>query len=227
MPRKSLANFRPKADPPLAEPKRILMFQKPITKFTSKSGKEVEIIEPSIERLPQLLEFVNRLVAEDTFLSLTGNPKTLEEERLWLKSCIEDMKTKKLHLVFAVHNGKIIGQCDIRRGGTRDFHVGTIGLMIDQDFRGEGIGKFLIEYILEQAKKMEGLKIVKLFIFDDNEIAKSLYTKLGFKEFARLPKGFYRKGKFSDALQMYKEISSSFASSDAKAMEDKKATEDK
>lgn len=183
------------------------MFQKPLVKFTSKKGKEIEIWEPSIDRLDSLLEFVNRLVAEDSYLTLTGNPKTLEEERLWLKSCIEDIKNKKSYMIFALFDNKIIGQCDIRRGGIRDFHVGTVGLMVDKDFRGEGIGKFLIEFILEQSKKMEGLNIAKLFIFDDNEIAKNLYQKLGFKEFARLPNGFYRKEKYSDALQMYKELS--------------------
>lgn len=182
------------------------MFQKPLAKFTTKAGKEVEIWEPSIERLDDLLEFVNRLVEEDTFLSLTGKPKTIEEERLWLKSNIQNIKAGKTILVWAIYDNKIIGQCDIVRGGTRDFHVGQIGLMVDQDFRGEGIGRFLIEFILEQAKKMQGLKIVKLFIFSDNEIAIDLYQKLGFKEFARLPDGFYRKGKYSDALQMYKNL---------------------
>ena len=182
------------------------MLQKPLAQFTSKSGKEIKIVGPTIERLPQLLDFVNRLVAEDTFLSLTGKPKMIEEERLWLKSNIENMKVGKSYLIWAIYNNKIIGSCDITRGSTRDYHVGNIGLMVDKDFRGEGIGRFLIEYILEQAKKMSGIKIAKLFIFDDNEIAKNLYQKLGFKEFARLPDGFYRKGQYSDALQMYKNL---------------------
>lgn len=177
-----------------------------LTRFTTKNGREVEIVEPGTEKLPQLLEFVNRLVAEDTFLSLTGQPKTLEEERLWLKSNIENIKVGKTVFAWAIYNGKIIGQCDLNRGHTREPHVGTIGLMVDKDFRGEGIGRFLIEFILEHAKQMSGLKIVKLFIFDDNEIAKNLYQKLGFQEFARLPGGFYRQGKYSDALQMYREL---------------------
>ena len=182
------------------------MFQKPIAKFTTKKGKEVEVVGPSIDRLDDFLGFINRLVAEDTFLTLTGKPKTLEEERLWLKSNIENMKIGKSFLAWVIYNNKIIGSCDVVRGGTRDFHVGTIGLMVDKNFRREGIGQFLIEYIVKKAKDMDGLKMVKLFIFDDNEVAKTLYQKLGFKEFARLPKGFFRQGKFSDALQMYQEV---------------------
>jgi RimJ/RimL family protein N-acetyltransferase len=106
-------------------------------------------------------------------------------------------------MVWAVYDGKIIGQCDFRCGGTRDWHTCTIGLMIDRDFRGEGIGRFLFENILKKAREMK-IQIAKLYIFDDNKIAKKLYQKLGFQEFARLPKGFYRQDKFSDALQMYK-----------------------
>lgn len=202
------------------------LFKKPIAKFRTKKGKEIEIWEPSIDRLDDFLGFTNRLVVEDSFLSLTGQPKRIEEERLWLKSNIENIKAGKTVFIWAIYNGKIIGQCDIRRGGIRDFHVGTIGLMVDKEFRAEGIGRFLIEYILKQAEKMEGLKIVKLFIFDDNEIAKNLYLKLGFKEFARLPDGFIRKNKYSDALQMYKELSC-FTPTSAEAMVGKKATKDK
>lgn len=179
---------------------------KAIAQFISKKGKEIEIWEPSIDRLEDFLGFTNRLVLEDTFLTLTGQPKTIEEERLWLKSNIENIKAGKTIFIWAIYNGKIIGQCDLNRGHAREPHVGTVGVMVDKDFRSEGIGRFLIEFILKQAENIAGLKIVKLYIFDDNEIAKNLYLKLGFKEFARLPNGFYRKNKYSDALQMYKEL---------------------
>ncbi len=179
---------------------------KPIAKFTSQKGREIEIWEPSMERLDSLLGFVNRLVEDDTFLTLTGKPKARSEEEIWLKENLAYLKSGQGYMIWAVHQDKIIGQSDFRRGGTRDWHTTTIGLMVDRDFRGEGIGQFLFEKALDKARKMPGLKIVKLYIFDDNEIAKKLYQKLGFKEFARLPKGFYRQGKYTDALQMYKKL---------------------
>lgn len=178
----------------------------PLTTFITKKGRKIEIWLPPMSRLKELLVFVNRLVKEDTFLTLTGRPKTMAEEETWLKTNLANIKAGKTYMIWAICQDQIIGQCDIVRGGTRDWHVGNIGLMVDKDFRGEGIGCFLIEFILEKARKMQGLKIVKLFIFDDNEIAKKLYQKLGFKEFARLPKGLYRKNKYSDALQMYKSL---------------------
>ncbi len=176
-----------------------------ITKFISKSGKKYTVVEPTMDLLDEVLDFANDLVVEDTFLSLTGKPIEKKDEKIWLENVLKEIKSKKQELIWVMDGKKIIGSCDICRGGNRDYHVGTIGIMVRQNYRYDGIGKFMFEYILDRAKKI-GLKIVKLYIFSDNEIAKKIYLKYGFKEFARLPNGFYRKNKYSDVLQMYKEI---------------------
>lgn len=181
------------------------MLEKPIAKFMTKAGKEIEIRLPQMERLPALLLFVNRLVYEDTFLTFIGQPKTLLEERYWLKNEIQNIENNKSYLIWAIYQNKIIGSSSVHRGATRDWHVGRIGLMVDQDFRGDGIGRFLLESILEQAQKMK-IKIVTIVVFSDNEIAISLYQKLGFKEYGRLPQGLYRQNHFSDTVEMYKNL---------------------
>ncbi|MCL5407018.1 MAG: GNAT family N-acetyltransferase [Patescibacteria group bacterium] len=178
---------------------------KPIAKFVSKSGKEVEIHLPTLEKVSELMIFINRLTYEDTFLSLTGNPKTLTEEETWVKNTILNMKADRSFVCWAVVDDKIVGDCSVNRGGTRDWHVGKIGLMVDQNFRQDGIGRYLLEYVLNQAKQM-GVKIVTLDVFSDNIIAIKLYEKLGFKKYALLPQGLYRQGKYSDALKMYKNL---------------------
>jgi len=178
---------------------------KSITKFTTKSGKEVELCLPTLDCASVLLDFVNRLTKEDTYLSLTGDPKTLAEEENWIKNTILSMQANRSFAVWAIFNGRIVGSVDVHRGGTRDAHVGRIGLMVDHDFRHDGIGKYLLEFILEKAKKM-AIKIVALESFADNNIAIELYKKVGFKEYGRLPKGFYRQGKYSDAIKMCKDL---------------------
>ncbi|MFA6492685.1 MAG: GNAT family N-acetyltransferase [Patescibacteria group bacterium] len=182
---------------------------KPISKFTSHSGKEIEIYLPTLEKTSELLEFINRLTKEDTFLSLTGKPKTYTEEENWIKNTILNMKAGRSFACLAVFDGKIIGSSDVNRGGTRDWHVGTVGLMVDEDFRRDGLGRFLLEYVLEKSKEM-GIKIAILRVFSDNEIAKKLYQKLGFKEYGNLPNGLYRKDKYSDNIEMYKEITNNY-----------------
>ncbi len=177
---------------------------KKIAAFTTKKGRVVEIIEPTMELLDEILEFVHRLAEEDTFLSFyPGKMITRDEEEKWLTGQITKIKNGCGLLYWAFFEGKIIGSVDINRGSSvRDWHVGTIGLMVDKDSRSEGLGKFLLNFILGEGKKM-GLKIASLNVFSDNDIAISLYKKLGFKEWGRLPDGLYRKNKFSDAIKMY------------------------
>jgi len=178
---------------------------KTITKFTTKSGKEIEICEPSLEKVQELTDFINDLTAEDTFLSLTGKPKTLEEEIGWIKNVTTSIEQGRAYVVWAMHEGRVVGNCDYNRGGTRDWHVGRIGLMVAKNHRQEGIGRFLMEHVITKARK-DGLKIVALDCFADNVPAISLYRKLGFKKFACLPKGFFRKNRYCDEIKMYKNI---------------------
>lgn len=178
-----------------------------IEKFTTKKGRVVEIVEPTMELLDEILEFVNKLAQEDTFLSFhPGKMITRGEEEKWLQGQIKAIRDGSILLYWAIYNGEIVGAVDIRRGSSvREWHVGTIGLMVDSIFRGEGLGKFLLQYILDRGKAA-GIRTAVLGLFSDNEIAHSLYAKIGFIEYGRLPDGFYRKKKFSDHVLMYKNL---------------------
>jgi len=175
--------------------------------FVTKKGKLIKIVEPSMNRTNEILFFANKLVKEDTFLSFNPSKEiTFEEEEKWLSAQIEKMKIGSSLLYWATCNDKIIASVDICRGNTcRDTHVGTIGLMIDIDFRGEGIGKFLLDHILKKARE-NNFKIVILSVFSDNVNALSLYRKMGFKQWGKLLSGLYRRGKFSDLIKMYKNL---------------------
>lgn len=177
-----------------------------IADFKLADGRQISIILPTMEFVQEITDFVNRLTDEDTFLTFTGQHITLESEKNWLENALTEIKFKKNYIVWAVINDRIIGSADIHRGGsTRDAHVGTIGLMVDRDFRGQGLGKFLLSLVLEQAK-MLSYQIVTVELFSDNIIAIKLYRKMGFKVWGRLPRGLYRKGKYSDKIEMYKEL---------------------
>jgi len=179
--------------------------QKPITEFVTKSGKKIEIYEPSMEKLRALLKMVNDLTKEDTFLTFHGRPITINEEKKWLQGTIQQIKNKKAYVIWAFYNEEMVGECSLNYGLSRMPHVGKLGLMVARKYRGDGIGKYLLNSTLSWAKN-KNLKIVKLSVFSDNEIAINLYQKHGFKEWGRLPKGFYRKEKYTDRVDMYKEI---------------------
>ncbi len=180
--------------------------EKIITKFTSKENKVIEIIEPSFSYIHPLLEFVNRLVIEDTFLSLSGKPKSLAEEKLWLKNTIEEIKRGKSLYFWAKYDNRIVGSVSITKGLERSLHVGEVGLMVDKDHRGKGIGRFLLELILKEAQRLD-IKIATLKVFEENVVGIKLYQRLGFKNFGNLSNGVFRKGKYSNNIYMYKKLS--------------------
>lgn len=180
---------------------------KKIAEFVTKKGKKIQIVEPTMDLLHEVLEFANRLAKEDSFLNFDPNKKiTLDEERQWLDQTLKNIRNSYATIFWAVYENKIIGSVDLRRNiSPRMKHVGEIGLMIDTDFRGEGLGKYLLDLILINCPKM-GITLATLGVFSDNEIAKNLYTKMGFKEWGRLPNSIFRKKKYCDEIKMYKEV---------------------
>jgi len=64
-----------------------------------------------------------------------------------------------------------------------------------------------MDLVIKKAiKNIKELKVITLECFTTNTIAISLYQKLGFKEYGRLPQGLKRRGKFVDETLMYKKI---------------------
>ena len=77
-----------------------------------------------------------------------------------------------------------------------------IGIFILQKYCGIGLGRQLMEYAIENARKTE-LEQLKLGVFDDNVAAIRLYEKLGFREWGREPHAFKLKdGSYRDEIQM-------------------------
>jgi RimJ/RimL family protein N-acetyltransferase len=176
-----------------------------IDEFLLKDGRVVQIVLPSMKGLKAVTQFVNKLSKEDTFLSFAGEEYTIAFEKNWLRNMLIEIEKEKNYHLWALYDGQIIGSVNIRRGGNRDQHVGDIGLMIDKDFRRQGLGKYFLNKIIEQGKLMD-FKIATLAVFSDNTTAISLYKKMGFREYGKLPNGLFRKNKYSDKIEMYKEL---------------------
>lgn len=175
--------------------------------FTTKNGQTIELVEANQSDFEAILKFVNQLAKENSFLSFNpGHEITREEEQKWLSNTLESMKNKAAKVYWARFGSEIVGCVDVHRGSSvRQWHIGTIGLMVRKDFRGQGLGKFLLQFIIDQAK-IEGIRTVKLDCFADNTVALNLYLKMGFVEYGRLPEGVWRKNKFSDLISLSQQI---------------------
>lgn len=173
----------------------------------AKNGARIVIRYPKMSDLKELWKYINKLSQEKTFVLYQGEKVSLKEEKDWLEKSLARMKKgQEVGLSIFVDN-RITGMCGIRLGQKIKQHVGSLGLSIDKDYRGEGLGKLLLEETLKEAtKKLTGLKIVTLEVFETNKIAHDLYLKLGFKEYGRLPNGLTHRGKPVDEIFMYKKV---------------------
>lgn len=162
---------------------------------------------PKRTDLQEIWKYINELSQEKTFINYQGEEITLEEERKWLNEAIKKNKEfTSLHL-FAESKGKIISSSGIEMQGRAQKHLGYIGLSISKELRGKGIGKKMMEIVMNEGKKiLKPLKIIYLDVFGNNPIAIGLYKSLGFKEYGKLPGGLLYRGEPQDEILMYKKI---------------------
>jgi ribosomal protein S18 acetylase RimI-like enzyme len=66
------------------------------------------------------------------------------------------------------------------RGWEEGYEVPRLGVAVDKNFRHFGFGEFMCKYLHAYAK-YRGCKQVRLRVYQTNEVAKSLYDKLGYK----------------------------------------------
>ena len=76
---------------------------------------------------------------------------------------------------------RVVGMCEVRRRSSRaEFcHIGSLGLYVNKEYRGKGIGKALLLRTIQACKGK--FEILTLEVFSNNLYAKRLYEKLGFR----------------------------------------------
>lgn len=172
-----------------------------------KTGKEIIVRYPEIADLEKMLDFINNLSDEKTFVRYQGEHETVESEKKYLESRLEAIKSgKAVHLLVFCDN-ELIAVSDIHMMDKTERHIGAFGIAVSKSFRGEGVGKILMNLIEEEAKKkLPNLKMITLGVYSTNAIARNMYKKIGFTEYGILPNGISRNGKFDDTVLMYKRV---------------------
>ena len=175
--------------------------------FKTKSGKEVNIrpIENTESDLLAALEFINKLIEEDAMIARSGNPVTLEEQKEWVETTTKKIQEGNKVFLAGFFEDRMVGTTEITRQGGRSKHMGTLGIAIAKELRGEGLGRELMGRILKEASNI-GLTHVELHVYEGNEPALQLYASMGFKEVGRLPEAARYKDTLITDIVMWKKI---------------------
>ncbi len=171
-------------------------------------GKIIEIRKFSkrdVERTKDFMIFINLLVEEKAKL-LLNKKQTLKDEERWVRIREKNIGKKKEVFLIAEDKGKIVGTSSLRLREGAENHVGEFGISIIDGYRRIGLGKFLMNEVIELAKKeLKGkLKIIRLSVFSNNKPAIGLYEKMGFKIVAKIPKQLKYKNRLVDEIVMLK-----------------------
>jgi len=181
-----------------------------VKKFISKKGKEMVIRYPKWEDLEELTRYINKLSSEDTFVTFSGEEIKKEEEAKVLSEWFYGMEIGDKVVLGCFYKEKLIGLANVDRDKSnrkRSLHVGTFGISVEKEFRGEGVGYELGKTIIEEAKKrIAGLKMIILDVYSLNTTAQNLYKKLGFKDAGCLSKTILYRGQYIDEIKMYLEL---------------------
>lgn len=130
----------------------------------------------SEEHIEGFREAVGVVARERKYISMF-DAFPMESSRAFVR---DNIKNRYPQFV-VVSDGRVVGWCDVTPK-MRDMHrhCGTLGLGLLPEFRGQGIGRKLMQTTIDAAFAF-GLKRIELHVFASNENAIALYKKLGFE----------------------------------------------
>jgi len=150
-------------------------------------------------------DFINSLIKEDAKI-LMNELQTVKQEKNWTIAAVKDVKNRKKVYLIARDGNKIVGNTSVELGRCKQNHIGKFGIAIRKEYRGIGLGKFLMAEVLNLAKKkMPGIRLFRLEVFKNNKSGMALYKKMGFKTIARVPKHIQYKGRLIAEYIMIKD----------------------
>jgi RimJ/RimL family protein N-acetyltransferase len=90
-----------------------------------------------------------------------------------------------------------------RQHGAKNRHTALIwSVYVAPGYRGTGLGRRLLQRVIDLAREMEGLRRVNLTVNANNSAAFALYRSLGFVEYGRMPESLFVGGLFHDEILM-------------------------
>ena len=173
-----------------------------IRSFSVRGGRKVVLRTPRWEDLDDLLELINSLVDEKA--DIIRAEKVLRDDEIdWLSGVLRRLEKDEVVYILAEVDGEVIASSEIARRGGYEEHVGVLGIVIKKGFRDLGIGTEIMRALIEQGGAWK-LKVLTLSLFASNKRAFHVYEKVGFVETGRVPKRFFRNGKYIDEIIMTK-----------------------
>ena len=172
--------------------------------FQMKNGEPVIIREARVSDAIALNQLVFNIISTSAY-TLTTTPE-LDLSAEAQEQRIREYQEAIGSLILVVENeGQLIGTLDFKSNHKlRNRHWGEFGMGIHPDFRGQGLGRLILEELLRWARANPEVEKVCLGVLHENQVAHQLYLKTGFREEGRLLKAVkLADDRYLDEIRMY------------------------
>lgn len=172
-----------------------------------KLGRDVILRSAELSDAEVLIDYLKITTGETPYLIREPEEVTvtLEQEKRFIESKIN--AERELMLVATI-DGKHIGNCSLMSIAPykRYVHRCEIAIALYQEYCGCGIGKSMMQTVLDVAKNL-GYEQAELEVVSDNKSAIEMYKKLGFEKYGSFPNNMkYSDGNYADADWMMKRL---------------------
>ena len=168
-----------------------------------KNGQRI-LIKSAIEENAEAICNHRYITSSESYFMARYPEEISLDVELMKKNLFSIEKSPKDFTVTAFIDGKVIGDAGITtiRNHMKYCHRAYFGISILKEYCNKGLGKYILEIALEQAKN-NGFEQVELGVFEDNIRAIKLYEKCGFEKVGIQPRAYKLKdGTYRNEIQM-------------------------
>ncbi|HEV2317683.1 MAG TPA: GNAT family N-acetyltransferase [Thermoplasmata archaeon] len=126
-------------------------------------------------------------------ITLFDRKPSLAEEVSWFTGAFRRQLEGRSVVSIAEVDGHAVGNCTVGAAEgpkTEVAHIGILGILVNKDHRGRGLGTALMKDAIGRSKGV--FEAIRLSVFTDNDGAIRLYERLGFVKIGRIPRAVKR-----------------------------------
>jgi RimJ/RimL family protein N-acetyltransferase len=173
-------------------------------KYLTKDGKQLIIRRPVENDAQAIINYSKELFAttDQVLTTLEEYTITIQDEIDWINNFNQNQNALVL---VAEHANQIVGLLFfIPNTKKKNSHTGEFGVSVHPNFQRIGIGRLLINELLDWARENNQIEKVYLNVFHTNRNAIELYKRMGFIEEGRHIKAIKQlSDEYVDIIQMY------------------------